>query len=72
MNITIAFSFHLALDLLSRMPLLPCLMPDESEGALDSGDPKSLLNWIASQDSRNSLEQMAELCGKGIEQVCRG
>ncbi|XP_064624554.1 RB1-inducible coiled-coil protein 1-like [Lineus longissimus] len=61
-------SFHLTLDLLSRMPLLPCLTTDGGEWVTKSDNPKSLLNWITSQDSRNSLEQMAETCGKGIEQ----
>jgi hypothetical protein len=54
------------LKTLSKIPVLPGLLIQE-EG--ETTESLNLLQWIAAKDHQNSLEQVAEQCVRGLEQV---
>lgn len=73
------FSFSLDLDVLAKVPLLAALIDNgQSEGEEENEQsnesskdelPKTLLEWISSKDQQSSLQQVAEQCRRGLEQV---
>ncbi|KAJ8306226.1 hypothetical protein KUTeg_016771, partial [Tegillarca granosa] len=65
-----------SLQLLSKIPVLQCLLQQSSNfsnksssssGSSESG--KSLLDWISSQDPQHSLQDMIDQCLKATEQL---
>jgi len=63
-------SFSEVLQLLGRIPLLPCLVPVDTSSSSSSGaDSQTLLSWISAQDRRSSLEQMVQQCQAARKQV---
>ncbi|ELU18827.1 hypothetical protein CAPTEDRAFT_226747 [Capitella teleta] len=80
--IEILSSFGETLELLRRIPLLPCLLGEGDEGVFtsayqssysittphDDSSPSNLLEWINAQDSKNTLEQMRNQCHSGLDQ----
>ncbi|XP_070556941.1 RB1-inducible coiled-coil protein 1-like [Ptychodera flava] len=67
---TMLSDFSTVLTLLSKMPLLPCLLPQRQnqQKPADLSKCITLLQWISSQDQRSTLQQMAEQCLKALEQ----
>jgi hypothetical protein len=72
------FSFESDLETLGKVPVLPALLEKESseccEGEGEDGearpqDPLSLLQWISAKDHQFSLQQVADQCRKGLDQV---
>lgn len=41
-----------------------------TESTEDSKKNVTLLEWISASDNRNSMEQLYEMCSRGLEQVC--
>ena len=58
----VCVSFTEVMQLLNKIPLLPCL-------TVDSSANQTLLSWINAQDRRNSLEQMVQQCQAARKQV---
>lgn len=57
-------SFESDLDTLNKIPVLPALLESDDEEV-----QPTLLQWISSQDQQASLQQVADQCRKGIDQV---
>lgn len=67
------------METLSKVPLLPALVEREQteseEEYRENSDtdkedcPKTLLDWISAKDQQSSLQQVAEQCRRGLEQV---
>lgn len=59
--------------MLGKIPVLPALLvnedPADEPTEQGEGEQLSLLQWIAAKDHQNSLEQVAEQCIRGLEQV---
>lgn len=53
---------------LADIPILNSLMKGKQVDADRDSDTMSLLDWISQKDNQNSLEQMSELCVRGLEQ----
>lgn len=77
-QLEILHSFADTLSLLGKIPVMPSLLEARGSHSGDSGvsasskDPSqpsiSLLEWISSKDNQRSLDQLAELCLKGLAQ----
>lgn len=57
------------IELLSKIPLLKTLLISYDE---ENRKPKTLLEWIVAQDTKNTLEQMMQQCQAGLEQFNEG
>lgn len=55
-----------SLDLLSKIPVLPCLLHSMEEASMSD---KNLFEWISSQDPKHSLHDMVQQCLKATEQL---
>nr|XP_022314385.1 RB1-inducible coiled-coil protein 1-like isoform X2 [Crassostrea virginica] len=55
-----------SLDLLSKIPVLPCLLHSMEEASMSN---KNLFEWISSQDPKHSLHDMVHQCLKATEQL---
>ena len=70
-------SVELSLQLLAKIPVLPCLIQHSSTDLCDksssssgsSTSSKSLFDWISSQDPSHSLHEMVVKCIKATEQL---
>lgn len=64
-------SFNADLETLAKVPLLPQLLENEGEESINEiGDqPNTLLEWIAAKDPHSSLQQVADNCRRGLEQL---
>lgn len=60
-------SFTQDVDILSKIPLLPALL--DKEETVTEDVPSNLFKWIAAKDNQASVEQLADTCKKGLEQV---
>lgn len=65
-------SFSNDVGTLSKIPVLPALLEKEGdESPAPSANPATLLQWISAKDNQASLEQVAEQCKKGLDQVSK-
>ncbi|XP_061175133.1 RB1-inducible coiled-coil protein 1-like [Saccostrea echinata] len=55
-----------SLDLLSKIPVLPCLLQTVEDSSISN---KNLFDWISSQDPKHSLHDMVHQCLKATEQL---
>lgn len=68
------FSFSSDLQTLSKIPILPALQQEsdlieETNLPLNSEQSLSLLQWISAADNQSSLDQVAEQCSRGLQQL---
>ncbi|XP_056017602.1 RB1-inducible coiled-coil protein 1-like isoform X2 [Ostrea edulis] len=64
--ITTLSSVASSVDLLSKIPVLPCLLYPVEEVSLSN---KNLFDWITTQDPKHSLHDMVHQCLKATEQL---
>lgn len=68
---TLLESFSEDLNLLGKIPILPALLSHSGRATASIHSP-TLLEWISSKDTQNSLDQIADHCTRGLKQLNKG
>lgn len=67
-NHSFVFSYGEILHVLAKIPVLPGLLHRKQASKPGISHGISLLDWISSQDQKNSLQDMVDQCSNALEQ----